>query len=113
MSNKSKNKNVCNHIGEHCLTLVDDFFNFVEGRIGEVKVITEYRDLLEPMPPELDQIRKMLTRCDKVWKDYCRYMQLPGETHSLFINRVKREWLAREKQQMPMLKRKRRGETAD
>lgn len=109
MSNKSKNKNINNHIGEHCQTLVDDFFNFVDGRIEDVKTITEFRDIAEPMPPKLIQIKKMLARCDRVWKDYCKFMQLPRETNSLFINRVKKRWLALEKRQAQIPIHKRSG----
>jgi hypothetical protein len=108
MSNKSKYRNINNHIGEHCQTLVDDFFNFVDGNIQEVRIITELRDISEPMPPQLEQIRKMLARCNKVWKDYCGFMMLPRESNVLFINRVKKKWLTLEKQQsqIPMRKRK-------
>ena len=107
MSNKSKYKNVNNHVGEHCQTLIDDFFNFVGGWIEEVRIITELRDISEPMPPQLEQIRKMLARCNKAWKDYCGFMMLPKESNMLFINRVKKKWLELEKQsQIPMRKRK-------
>lgn len=109
MSNKSKYKNINNNIGAHCQTLIDDFFNFVDGRIEEVKTITEFRDIAEPMPPKLEQIRKMLARCDRVWKDYCKFMLLPRETNSLFINRVKKKWLALEKQQNQIPTHKRKG----
>lgn len=108
MSNKGKYKNINNNIGEHCQTLIDDFFNFVDGRIEEVRIITEFRDIAEPMPPKLEQIRKMLARCNKVWKDYCKFMLLPGESNLLFINKVKKEWLKREKQQSKIPIQKRR-----
>jgi hypothetical protein len=108
MSNKSKYRNINNHIGEHCQTLVDDFFNFVDGNIQEVRIITELRDISEPMPPQLEQIRKMLARCNKVWKDYCGFMMLPRESNVLFINRVKKKWLTLEKQQSQISMRKRK-----
>lgn len=109
MSIKSKNKNINNNIGVHCQTLVDDFFNFVDGKLEDVHIITELRDISEPMPPTIDNMKKMLARCDRVWKDYCKFMLLPGESNKLFINRVKKRWLTLEKQQIPVLKRKRRS----
>ncbi len=111
MSNKSKNKNINNHIGEHCQTLVDDFFNFVDGHIDKVKVITEFRDIAEPNPPQLEQIKKMFARCDKVWKDYCKFMSLPRESSLLFMNRVKKKWLAFANQQNQIHKEE--GENAN
>ena len=110
MSNKRLSKNVFNHVGNHCQLLVDDFFHFCEGELDQVTIITELRDISEPMPPKLEQIQKMLARCDKAWKDYCKFMQLPSESNKLFINRVKTKWLALEKQQLPVRKRKGRNE---
>ena len=107
MSNKSKHKNVVNDIGLHCNTLVKDFFNFCDGKLDDISVITEYRDISDPMPPTLPHISKMLVRCDKVWKDYCKFMLLPKESQSLFMTRVKKQWLELEKQQPPVPKRKR------
>lgn len=107
MSNKKNNKGICNDIGKHCQSLVDDFFNFVDGKVDKVTIITEIRDISEPMPPKIEQTRKMLARCNKVWKEYCKFMLLPRESNVLFINRVKKKWLTLEKQQqLPVRKRK-------
>lgn len=107
MSKQSRYKNTNNHIGEHCQTLVDDFFSFVDGRIDEVRIITEFRDISEPMPPTIEQIKKMLVRCNNVWRDYCKFMLLPRESNLLFTNRVKKKWLELEKQQNLTQKAKR------
>lgn len=98
MSNKKKySKGVIANVGQHCTQLVDDFFNFCDGKLDKVKVITELRDISEPMPPELEQMGKMLNRCKKVWNDYCDFMAAPQMTRQLFINRVKKQWLSLEK----------------
>lgn len=110
MSNKRLSKNVFNDIGNHCQVLVDDFFHFCDGEVDQITIITELRDISEPMPPQLEQIQKMLVRCDKAWKDYCKFMLLPSESKKLFINRVKIKWLALEKQS---LIHKRRGESVE
>lgn len=99
MSNKRISKNIFNRIGDHCQSLVDDFFYFCEGKIDRVKIITELRDISDPMPPQREQLRIMFARCDRAWKDYCRFMQLPGESQKLFIKRIKERWLALGKQQ--------------
>lgn len=112
MSNKKLSKNIFNDIGNHCQLLVDDFFHFCDGEVDQITIITELRDIKEPMPPKVEQIRVMLARCNKAWKDYCRFMLLPGESQKMFINRVKTKWLALEKQQqLPV--HKRRGESVE
>lgn len=111
MSNKRLSKNVFNDIGKHCQFLVDDFFHFCEGELNQITIITELRDISEPTPPTLEQLQTMLARCDKAWKDYCKFMLLPGESKKLFINRVKTRWLALEKQQLPVHRRK--GESVE
>ena len=110
MSNKKLSKNIFNDIGNHCQLLVDDFFHFCEGEVDQITIITELRDIKEPMPPKVEQLRTMLARCDKAWKDYCRFMLLPGESQKMFINRVKKKWQALEKQQQLPI-RKRKGES--
>lgn len=106
MSNKKLSKNIFNDIGNHCQLLVDDFFHFHDGELDKITIITELRDISEPMPPKLEQVRIMFARCNKAWKDYCKLMLLPGESQKLFINRVKKRWLALGKQQLPVHKRK-------
>lgn len=110
MSNKKRSKHIIADIGAHCQTLVDDFFNFTEGNIDDVKVITELRDIREPMPPQVEQIRKMLARCDRVWKEYCDFTAAPRETRKLFINRVKKIWLSLENKQAHKIPVRKRGE---
>lgn len=106
MSNKKLSKNVFNDIGNHCQLLVDDFFHFCDGEVDKVSIITELRDISTPMPPDHEQMKKMLARCDKAWKDYCKFMLLPGESQKLFINRVKKKWLALAKQHLPVRQRR-------
>lgn len=110
MSNRKLPKNMFNDIGKHCQMLIDDFFHFCEGELDQVTIIAEIRDISDPMPPQLDQIKKMLARCDKAWKDYCKFMLLPGESSRLFLNRAKKRWLALEKQTAPTLAKRKRGE---
>lgn len=92
MSNKRLSKNVFNDIGKHCQLLVDDFFHFCEGELDKITIITELRDISEPIPPSKRQKHQMYVRCDKAWKDYCEFMLLPRESKKLFINRVKIQW---------------------
>ena len=96
-----------NDIGKHCNMLFESFFNFTDGNVSAVKLI-DIRDISEPMPPEVDQIKKMLARCDKAWKEYCDFVGLPCQSRKLFINRVKKEWLKREKMMKQLQKRKRK-----
>jgi len=84
-------RTVKNDIGEHCRLLITDFFNFFEGRADEVKLI-DIRDIKEQMPPDREQVRKMMARCDKAWKLYCDYAGLPMASKKLFINRIRNEW---------------------
>jgi hypothetical protein len=95
-----------NDIGKHCDMLFDAFFNFTDGNVSEVRLI-DIRDISEPMPPQVDQIKKMLARCDKAWKEYCDLVGLSGHSRNLLINRVEKEWLKREKMMMRLQKRKR------
>lgn len=106
MSNKELSKNVFNDIGNHCQLLVDDFFHFCEGETDQITIITELRDISEPMPPSLVQVKKMFARCDKAWKDYCKFMLLPGESSTLFTKRVKAKWQTLERRhQLPTHRR--------
>lgn len=109
MSNKKYSKGLIPDVGKHCEQLINDFFNFCEGNLEEVKVITELRDISEPMPPKLEQIGKMLNRCKKVWYDYCDFVRAPRMTRDLFINRVKKQWLALEKSQKSQIPTKSRS----
>lgn len=97
-------KNVNNDIGKHCGLLVTDFFNFFEGRVDEVKII-DIRDIRESVPPEKDQLRKMMARCDKAWRDYCDFVGLPMMCKKLFTNRIKEEWQIRASQSVHRGKR--------
>lgn len=94
----SKRSVKCNDVGKHCDMLVDDFFNFNEGRADLVKVI-DIRDIQEPMPPEQEQLRKMMARCREAWLDYCDFIGLSRQSRTLFLNRVKKEWQSRGQQQ--------------
>lgn len=105
MSNKRLSKNVFNDIGKHCQLLVDDFFHFCDGEADRVTIITELRDISEQMPPNLEQLRKMFARCDRAWKDYCKFMRLPGESEKMFVNRVKTRWVSLEEQRRVICKR--------
>lgn len=87
-------RTVNNDVGEHCGLLVADFFNFYEGRVDEVKLI-DIRDINWPMPPDKEQMRKMMARCDKAWRVYCDYAGLPMASKKLFINRIRHEWQTR------------------
>lgn len=97
----SKKTIKCNDVGKHCDMLVDDFFNFNEGHSELVKVI-DIRDIQEPMPPQQEQLRKMMARCQKAWLDYCNLVGLSRQSRTLFLNRVKKEWRSREQQQQKM-----------
>ena len=97
----SKRTVKCNDVGKHCDMLVDDFFNFYEGRLDLVKLI-DIRDVSEPMPPGQEQNRKMMARCRKAWLDYCKFVGLSRQSETLFLKRVKTEWRNREQQQQMM-----------
>ena len=98
-------KKVKNKVGEHCQIIVDDFFNFCDGKADKVTTI-DIRDIKDPMPPEIDQIRIMLARCKQAWSYYCKLAGLLRECIMLLTNRVKEIWQIKEKEQK-MQERKR------
>lgn len=110
MVNKVTKKHVINNIGNYCQQLINDFFNFAEGNLAEIRVITEFRDISEPMPPKPEQLGKMLARLNRVWEDYCDTVRLPRESKTLFMNKVKKRWQLLEKTQIQVRKRKTKGE---
>lgn len=102
-----------NNVGEHCQLVLDDFFNFCDGHPELVKyaIIT---DIKEPMPPGVEQIKKMFGRCKRVWSDYCDFIKLPRESRQLFVNKAKQEWQRREKaQKAATIQKRKRSHSAD
>lgn len=87
-------KNVRNDIGEHCDLLVADFYNYVEGQYDKVMLI-DIRDVRDEEKPSMDGMRKVMSRCDRAWRSYCRLARLSGESYGLYLKRVRKEWQAR------------------
>ena len=102
----NKKRIVTNDVSKHCQLVVDDFFAFSDGRADEVQY-SQVDDIKEPMPPTVEQLKKMFARCKRVWADYCDFTLLPRECRQLFVSKVKAEWQRREKIQKAMEKRKR------
>lgn len=93
----AKYKKVSNgNAGEHCNLLVNDFFSYCDGFYEDVKLI-DIRDVSVNPKPDLDGMRKAMARCDSAWRMYCTRYRMPPESQKLFINKVKSEWLKRQK----------------
>ena len=99
-------------VSEHCQLVLDDFFNFCDGHPELVKycIVT---DIEKPVPPTVDQMKKMFGRCKRVWADYCDYTKLPRECRQLFVNKAKAEWHRREQAQKTTVRKRKRSHSAD
>lgn len=97
-----------NNVSEHCQLILDDFFNFCDGK-PELCQYVITTDIREPIPPDVEQIKKMFGRCKRVWADYCDFIKLPRESRQLFVTKAKKEWHRREEElkQQGIQKRKR------
>lgn len=102
MSNSRRNKRNLkgNDVSLHCGLLVTDFFAFADGHAENVQCVF-VEDISEPMPPSLENLRKMLARTNKAWRDYCDLLRLPSESRGLCLKRIETEWHRREKQELP------------
>lgn len=106
-------KIMTNNVSEHCQLVLDDFFNFCDGKPELVKYAI-ISDIKEPMPPDVEQIKKMFGRCKRVWSDYCDFINLPRESRQLFVKKAKAEWHKREKaQKQSSIPKRKRSRSAD
>lgn len=104
---------VTNNVGEYCQMVLDDFFNFCDGKQELVKLVV-VSDIKEPMPPDFEQIKKMFGRCKRVWSDYCDFVRLPRECKQLFVTKAKAEWHKREEaQKKAAIPKRKRNRSAD
>ena len=102
-----------NKVSEHCQLVLDDFFNFCDGKADLVKLVI-ISDIKEPMPPDVEQIKKMFGRCKRVWSDYCDFINLPRESKQLFVTKAKTEWHRREElQKRVAIPKRKRSRSAD
>lgn len=97
MSNGRRNRRRLrgNDVTQHCNLLVNDFFSFADGHAGSVKCVF-VEDISDPMPPSLENLRKMLARTNKAWRVYCEMAGLPSESTGLCLQRIESEWRKRE-----------------
>ena len=98
MSNKHFNNNkkvIAGHEfqrspGKYCDVLVNDFFNFTEGKYDEMVVLKV--DKLKSVIGDKYQMADVLSAGDSAWKRYYEWYGLPRECRKLFINKVKKQW---------------------
>jgi len=73
--------------------LVNDFFLFAEGRFGEIRIQNDLGGIDGSVPPDARQLGIMLSRCNRIWKNYCRFNGLPGESQRLVSDIIRRKWI--------------------
>ena len=74
-------------------TLVNEFFLFAEGKFDEIKIQNDLGGIDGKVPPDAKQLGIMLSRCNRIWKDYCRFNGLPGESQRLVNDLIRRKWI--------------------
>lgn len=97
--NRKYTKNGDNNVGKYCDKLVEDFFYFCDGHPEKIKTMVWMDDIKAPMPPSPKQMGTLLSRMKVIWDSYCKNARLPMETQHLLINKVKKQWEEKGKQQ--------------
>lgn len=76
--------------GEYCNLLLDDCFNYAEGKYGEIRIIKGFD---KPAEMNIDKLSLFLTSCIIEWDRYCYGHSLPGESRKLFESRLIKQWV--------------------
>lgn len=98
-ANNKYSRHGSNHIREYCKHLVDDFFRFCDGHPEQVTTMVWMNDINKPMPPNKEQMGKMLKRLLVIWQKFCKDATLPRTIENLFLTMIKEEWNKKSKEQ--------------
>lgn len=78
--------------GKYSDILVSDFFNFVDGKVGELRIVKVTNS---PNKMEIDAMSDFLSACQIEWERYCLGHSLPGESNRLLKSKIAKQWKIR------------------